>query len=103
MTAKAQKKEAAKIRVQTTQAAMKDTGGVSGQRLKSFIERIERLEGEKKAIAEDVRGVYGEAKSTGFEPKIIRKVIARRKQNVESRREEEELVSLYSSAIGMSE
>ena len=100
---KEDKQTAAKERVKNTQEAMKDVGGVSGQRLKSFIERVERLEEEKKGMAEDIRDVYGEAKATGFEPKIIRKVISRRKQNVEKRREEEELVSLYSAAIGMSD
>jgi uncharacterized protein (UPF0335 family) len=100
---KLNKKEAAKLRVKTTQEAIKDAGGVSGQRLKSFVERIERLEEEKAAIAEDIRDVYSESKATGFEPKIIRKVVARRKQNLEKRREEDELVSLYSAAIGMAE
>lgn len=97
------KKEAAKLRVKNTQEAMKDVGGVSGTRLKSFIERVERLEEEKAGVAEDVRYVYGEAKATGFDPAIMRKVISRRKQNVEKRRETEELLSLYCSAIGMQE
>ena len=100
---KEDKQTAAKVRVQNTREAMNDSGGVSGQRLKSFIERIERLEEEKKATAEDIRDVYSESKGTGFEPKIIRKVVSRRKQNLEKRREEEELVSLYSAAIGMTE
>lgn len=103
MTTKATKKEAAKQRVQTTQEAMKDVGGVSGQRLKSFIERIERLNEEAKATAEDVRDVYGEAKGTGFDPKIMRKIVALRKSNLEKRREESELLDLYMSAIGMAE
>ena len=106
MTAAAKKQDketAAKLRVQNTQEAIKDAGGVSGQRLKSFIERIERLEEEKKGISEDVRDVYGEAKGTGFDPKIIRKVVSMRKTNLEKRREEAELVALYTSAIGMAE
>lgn len=74
---------------------------VSGQRLKSFLERIERLEEEKKALAEDVRDVYSEAKSLGFETKIMRKIINIRKMNVEKRREEAELLELYMNAIGM--
>ena len=97
------KKEAAKLRVKNTQEAIKDAGGVSGARLKSFIERVERLEEEKKGISEDVRDVYAEAKGTGFDPKIMRKIVSRRKQNLEKRREEDELVSLYSAAIGMAE
>jgi len=78
-----------------------DIGGVSGARLKAFIERIERLEEEKAAIAEDVRDVYGEAKATGFDPKIIRKLVSLRKQNLEKRREEQELLELYAAAIQM--
>lgn len=80
-----------------------NSGEVSGQRLKSFIERVERLEEEKKALAEDIRDVYSEAKATGFEPKIIRKIVSLRKSNLEKRREEQELLDLYMAAIGMAE
>lgn len=76
-------------------------GEISGNRLKAFIERIERLEEEKKALGEDITDVYSEAKSTGFEPKIIRKIVALRKANLEKRREEQELLDLYTAAIGM--
>jgi len=76
---------------------------VSGKRLKSFIERVERLEEEKKAISEDVRDVYGEAKTVGFDAKIIRKIVSLRKTNLEKRREEQELLDLYMAAIGMEE
>lgn len=76
---------------------------VSGARLKSFLERIERLEEEKKSLAEDIRDIYSEAKSTGFEPKIMRKIVSLRKTNLEKRREEQELLALYMSAIGMAE
>lgn len=92
-----------------TSAALKqketpaDVGGVSGNRLKSFIERVERLEEEKKALAEDIRDVYAEAKSAGFEPKIMRKIVSLRKANLEKRREEQELLDLYMAAIGMAE
>lgn len=78
-----------------------NSGEVSGDRLKSFVERIERLEEEKKAMAEDIRDVYSEAKAVGFEPKIIRKLVATRKANLEKRREEQELFELYAAAIGM--
>ncbi len=84
----------------------KQTGNVhdiSGNRLKSFIERVERLEEEKKALAEDIRDVYSEAKGTGFDPKIMRKIVSLRKMNLEKRREETELLDLYMSAIGMAE
>lgn len=80
-----------------------DTGEISGNRLKSFIERIERLEEEKKTLGEDIRDVYSEAKSTGFEPKIMRKIVSMRKANLEKRREEQELLELYMAALGMAE
>lgn len=76
---------------------------VSGQRLKSFLERIERLEEEKKALADDINDVYSEAKSLGFETSVMRKIVALRKTNVEKRREAQELLDLYMSAIGMAE
>lgn len=76
---------------------------VSGNRLKSFIERVERLAEESRGIAEDIRDVYSEAKSSGFDPKIMRKIVALRKVNLEKRREERELLDLYQSAIGMAE
>ncbi len=80
-----------------------NTEEVSGARLKAFIDRIERLNEETKAIGEDIRDCYGEAKATGFDPKIIRKIVALRKVNLEKRREEQELLDLYQSAIGMAE
>lgn len=80
-----------------------NSGEVSGARLKAYVERIERVEGEQKALAEDKRDIYAEAKSTGFEPKIIRKMVSLRKANLEKRREEQELLDLYMSAIGMAE
>lgn len=76
---------------------------VSGARLKSFLERIERLEEEKKALSEDIRDVYSEAKGIGFEPRIMRKIVSLRKTNLEKRREDQELLDLYMSAIGMKE
>ena len=76
-------------------------GGVAGERLKSFIERVERLEEEKTALMEDIKEVYAEAKATGFEPKIMRKMVSLRKLDIEKRREEEELLELYKAAIGM--
>jgi len=78
-----------------------DVGGVAGERLKSFIERIERLEEEKTALMEDIKEVYAEAKGTGFDAKTMRKVISLRKMDTEKRRESEELLDLYKSAIGM--
>jgi uncharacterized protein (UPF0335 family) len=86
---------------QAPEAEPRDVGGVAGQRLKSFIERIERLEEEKKALAEDIKEVYAEAKGVGFDAKTIRKLISLRKMEPEKRNEEEELLDLYKSAIGM--
>lgn len=79
----------------------KDVDGVAGQRLKAFIERVERLEEEKAALAEDIKEVYGEAKAVGFDVKTIRKVIRLRKMEAEKRQEEEHLLELYKAAIGM--
>lgn len=78
-----------------------DTGGVSGQRLKAFIERVERLEEEKAALAEDIKDIMGEAKAVGFDTKTMRKIIRLRKMDKEKRREEDELLELYKSAIGL--
>lgn len=69
-------------------------------RLKSFIERIERLEEDKAAIAGDLKEVFAEAKGEGFDTKILRKVIRIRKQDKVKRQEEEALIDLYLSAIG---
>ena len=69
--------------------------------LKSIIERIERLEEEKKAITSDIKEVYAEAKGNGFDAKIIRKVIALRKRDANEREEEEALLDLYLGALGM--
>ena len=77
------------------------SGEVSSERLRSFILRIEKLEESKATVMEDIKDVYGEAKSTGFDIKIIRKIVRLRKIEVEKRREEDELLELYKSAIGM--
>lgn len=79
----------------------KDVGGVAGQRLRSFIERIENLEEEKTALMEDIKEVYAEAKGVGFDAKTMRKIVSLRKKDAEKRREEDELLDLYKSAIGM--
>ncbi len=79
----------------------KDAGGLSGQRLKAYIERIERLEEEKAGLAEDVKDIYAEAKGTGFDVKTMRAVVKLRKMDTEKRREQEELLELYKSAIGI--
>lgn len=72
----------------------------SGQ-LRAFIERIERLEEEKSALAADIKEVYAEAKGTGFDTKILRKVIQIRKKDVHERQEEEAVLTTYLHALGM--
>jgi len=67
--------------------------------LRSFIERIERLEEEKKALAEDIREVYSEAKGTGFDPKVLRKVVALRRMDPEERQEFEHVLETYMAAL----
>lgn len=78
-----------------------DSHGVARDQLRAFIERIERLEEEKKTIADDIKDVYGEAKGTGFDTKILRKVIAIRKQDKEERMEQEAILDTYLQALGM--
>jgi uncharacterized protein (UPF0335 family) len=80
---------------------MPDVGGIAVERLKSFIERIERLEEEKRVLASDIKEVYAEAKGTGFEPKIMRQIIKIRKKDKEEVDEEESLLDLYKRALGM--
>ena len=79
----------------------KDIGGVSGQRLRSYLDRIERLEAEKKALADDIKDIYAEAKAVGFDSKTLRKVYRLRLMNTDKRREEEELLELYKAAVGL--
>ena len=71
--------------------------------LKAFIERVERLEEEKRALAEDVKEVYDEAKGTGYDVKIMRKIVAIRRQDAAKRREEQEILDLYLQSLGMFE
>ena len=78
-----------------------DVGGVAGKRLLSFIVRIDRLEEEKAELAEDIKDVYAEVKAARFETKILRKIIKMRKMDIKKRTEEQELLELYASAIGM--
>ena len=82
---------------------MSDLGhnSVAGDQLRLIIERIEKLEDEKQDIMEFVKSVYAEAKSVGFDTKIIRKLVALRKKDDDTRREEATLLDLYASAIGL--
>ena len=76
-------------------------GTVTADQLRLFIERIERLEEEKKGIADDVRDVYSEAKSNGYDAKIMRQIVRLRKMNVDDRQEMEAILDVYKSALGL--
>jgi uncharacterized protein (UPF0335 family) len=76
------------------------SGGVAAERLRSFVQRIERLEDDKADLAQDLKEVYAEAKGEGFDVKVMRKLISLRKRDPQQRREEDELLELYLSAIG---
>ena len=80
---------------------MNDVAGVAGDRLLSFIERIERLEEEKYTLSEDIKEVYSEAKGTGFDIKIMRQIIRLRKMESGDRSEMEEILDVYKRALGM--
>lgn len=73
---------------------------IAAEALRQFIERIERLEEEKTALAADIKDIYGQAKSQGFETKIIRTIIRLRKKDRQEREEEQQLLDLYMAAIG---
>lgn len=75
-------------------------GGIAAEALVQFIERIERLEEEKKAIHEDIKDVYAQCKGQGFDPKIVRMIVALRKKDRQEREEEQQILDLYLSAIG---
>ncbi|MDX1710528.1 MAG: DUF2312 domain-containing protein [Rhodovibrionaceae bacterium] len=75
--------------------------GVAEERLKSFIERVERLEEEKAALTGDIREVYSEAKAAGFDTKIMRQVVRLRKMDRADRQEQEELLDIYKRAVGL--
>jgi uncharacterized protein (UPF0335 family) len=91
----------------TDQAASSDAqgttqvGGIAGDHLRSLIERIERLEEERKALGNDIKDIYAEAKSAGFDVKVLRQLIRIRKQEPADVEEQETLLDLYKRAIGM--
>lgn len=74
---------------------------ITKEQLKSYIERIERLEEEKASLATDVREVYAEAKANGYDTKVMRKVISLRKVDAAEREEQDQLLELYQQALGM--
>ncbi|MFQ5784233.1 MAG: DUF2312 domain-containing protein [Alphaproteobacteria bacterium] len=80
---------------------MTNAGGIAAGQLKSLIERIERLEDEKAALAADIREVYAEAKGHGFDVRTLRQVVRLRRLDLQDRAEREALLDLYKSALGM--
>ena len=76
-------------------------GTVAADQLRLFIERIERLEEEKKAMADDVRDVYAEAKANGYDTKTMRKIVALRKLETHARQEADALMDTYRTALGL--
>ena len=75
---------------------------VAQDQIRAFIERIERMEEEKRAIADDIKEIYAEAKGNGFDTKVLRQIIRIRKQDASERAEQEALLELYMTALGMS-
>jgi uncharacterized protein (UPF0335 family) len=80
---------------------MVERASFAGEQLKSVVERIERLEEEKQALADDIKEVYAEAKANGFDTKTLRQVVRLRKQDLAERQEQEALLDLYMHALGM--
>ena len=74
---------------------------VAQDQIRAFVERIERMEEEKKAIADDIKEIYAEAKGNGFDTKVLRQIIRIRKQDHAERMEQEALLELYMAALGM--
>jgi uncharacterized protein (UPF0335 family) len=75
--------------------------GIAADQLRSVVDRIENLEGEKKALAEDIKEVYQEAKGNGFDTKVLRSLIGLRKKSANEREEMEAMLDLYKEALGM--
>ena len=80
---------------------MADVGGIAGDTLRSYIERIERLEAEITALTADIREIFSEAKGNGFDAKIMRQIVRLRRMDREDRLEQEELLAIYQHAMGM--
>ncbi|MFM2151323.1 MAG: hypothetical protein RLZZ187_3629 [Pseudomonadota bacterium] len=91
--------EASRARQKASEDA--EVGGIAVDRLRSVIERIERLEEERKALAGDIKDIYAEAKSAGFDVKVIRQIISLRKKEPAEVEEQETLLDLYRRALGM--
>jgi len=79
----------------------KEVGGIAADRLRSIVERIERLEEERKSLASDIKDIYAEAKSAGFDVKVLRQIITLRRKEPSEVEEQETLLDLYRRALGM--
>jgi uncharacterized protein (UPF0335 family) len=77
------------------------SGGIAADRLRSLVDRVERLEEERKALGSDIRDIYAEAKSAGFDVKVLRQLIRLRKQEPADVEEQETLLDVYRRALGM--
>lgn len=80
-----------------------NSGGITAGQLKSVIERVERLEEDRKGISNDIKEIYAEAEGNGLDPKIIRMIVRLRKMDASARREQEDLLDCYKAAIGMAD
>lgn len=87
--------------VRAVEKADTQTGGIAADRLRSLVERIERLEEERKALGSDIKDIYAEAKSAGFDVKVLRQLIRIRKQEAAEVEEQETLLDVYRRALGM--
>jgi uncharacterized protein (UPF0335 family) len=85
----------------STEKGDTEVGGIAADRLRSLIERIERLEEERKALASDIKDIYAEAKSAGFDVKVVRQLISIRRKEPADVEEQETLLDLYRRALGM--
>jgi uncharacterized protein (UPF0335 family) len=80
---------------------MTDVGGIAADRLRAFIERVERLEEEKAALVADIREIYAEAKGVGYDTKIMRQIVRLRKMDSQDRQEQEAILDLYRQALDL--
>jgi uncharacterized protein (UPF0335 family) len=88
--------------VQPAQARREaEAGGIAADRLRSIVERIERLDEERKGIAQNIKDIFTEAKSAGFDVKVVRQVLSIRKKDADEVQEQETLLDLYKRALGM--
>jgi uncharacterized protein (UPF0335 family) len=85
----------------STDSPASAVGGIAADRLRSIIERVERLEEERKALGSDIKDIFAEAKSAGFDVKVIRQIIRIRKQEPADVEEQETLLDIYRRALGM--